>query len=267
MDSSQTAPGRPKPFRTGRTIIALILREMQTTYGRSPGGYLWAILEPVGAIAVFTVVISIGLNIRTPAIGTNFPIFYATGILPFTLYSGTAAKTARSLKFSRQLLKYPGVRYTDAIIARFALNFLTHLLVAYVILTGIILIFELGTTFDFPAILLSFLMAAALGLGVGVLNCFLMAMFPVWEQIWQILTRPLFILSTIIYSFEMVPWRWQDVLWYNPLIHIIGLMRRGFYPYYPADYVSVTYVFGVSLLCLLFGLIFLHRYHRDLLDL
>ena len=30
-------------FATLRTITALILREMATTYGRSPGGYVWAI--------------------------------------------------------------------------------------------------------------------------------------------------------------------------------------------------------------------------------
>ena len=38
---------RPPRVQTFRTISALIMREMQTTYGRSPGGYLWAVLEPV----------------------------------------------------------------------------------------------------------------------------------------------------------------------------------------------------------------------------
>jgi capsular polysaccharide transport system permease protein len=33
-----------------RTIVALIMREMATSYGRSPGGYIWAIAEPVAGI-------------------------------------------------------------------------------------------------------------------------------------------------------------------------------------------------------------------------
>ena len=37
---------RPR-FQMGRTVVALMLREMATTYGRSAGGYAWAILDPV----------------------------------------------------------------------------------------------------------------------------------------------------------------------------------------------------------------------------
>ena len=39
-----------------RVVFALIIREMSTTYGRSAGGYIWAILEPVGAIALMSLV-------------------------------------------------------------------------------------------------------------------------------------------------------------------------------------------------------------------
>jgi len=248
-----------------RTIMALILREMATSFGRSPGGYIWAVAQPVGALVIFTLVISIGLKIRTPSLGINFMLFYATGHLPYSLYSETASKIQKSIRFSRQLLLYPGVRYTDSIIARFLLNLLTHLMVFYVVMTGIHLAFGLESILDVRAIMLSLAMAAALGLGVGVLNCFLSSMFPVWDQIWSILTRPLFLLSTIIYTFEQVPSQYQGVLWYNPLIHIVGMMRRGFYPTYAATYVSPTYVFSVSAICLLFGLILLNRHYRDFL--
>ena len=44
-----TKPDLPtnRRFASFRAIGALILREMATSYGRSPGGYIWAILEPV----------------------------------------------------------------------------------------------------------------------------------------------------------------------------------------------------------------------------
>jgi len=258
-------PQSPRKFKTARTILALVLREMETTFGQSPGGYIWAILKPVAAITLMSFIFS--LAFRSPSIGTNFPIFYATGMLPFMLFNETANKTAKALKFSRQLLQYPGVRYMDAIIARFLLNLLTHLMVFYVVMTSIHYIYDLGVFLDLPAILISLAMAAALGLGIGCLNCFLMSMFPVWEQLWGVLTTPLFIISTIIFTFEVVPANYREYLWYNPLVHIVGLMRRGFYPTYDATYVSVTYVFGVALVTLVFGLIFLKRYHREILNL
>ena len=39
-------------FRTARAVTALVIREMTTTYGRSPGGYLWAVAQPVALIVV-----------------------------------------------------------------------------------------------------------------------------------------------------------------------------------------------------------------------
>ena len=115
-------------FKSGRVITALMLREMSTTYGRSPGGYLWAVLEPIGSIAMMTLILEVGLRIRAPSLGTNFPLFFATGVMPFMMYQRTQAKVAMSLQFSRALLFYPGVTFVDAILARFFLNVLTQLI-------------------------------------------------------------------------------------------------------------------------------------------
>jgi len=258
-------PLAARKFKTARSILALILREMATTYGNSPGGYLWAVLQPVGTIAIMTLVFSVAF--RAPSIGTNFPIFYATGFLPFSIYLETSGKVTQSLQFSRQLLQYPAVKYTDAILARFLLAVLTRLMVFYVVMTGIIVAFDLPAILDVPAILTSLAMAAALGLGVGCMNCFLKSMFPIWDQLWKVLTAPMFIISTIFYTFEFVPAQYRYYLWYNPLVHIVGLMRRGFYPTYDATYVSETYVFGISLTLLAFALVLLHRWHRFILNL
>lgn len=85
-------------------------------------------------------------------------------------------------------------------------------------------------------------------------------------MIWSIATRPLFLVSAIFYTFDDMPQAVQAVLWYNPLVHVIGLMREGFYPMYNPLYVSEIYVIIVSLLCLFFGLVLLGRYHRDILN-
>ena len=51
-----TTGGPRRRFASLRAIAALVLREMSTTNGRSPGGYLWAILEPAAGIALLTIV-------------------------------------------------------------------------------------------------------------------------------------------------------------------------------------------------------------------
>ena len=155
--------------------------------------------------------------------------------------------------------------YADAVIARFLLNFLTQLLVAYIVLTGIYLSFETRTVPEISSIALAIAMAASLGLGVGTLNCFLFTMFPIWARFWAVLTRPLFIISCTIFLYDPIPLPYRDILWYNPLVQVVGQMRRGFYPTYDAAYVSYIYVFGLAVVFLAFGLVFLRRYHKELI--
>jgi capsular polysaccharide transport system permease protein len=250
---------------SARTIVALILREMSTTYGRSPGGYLWAVLEPVAGIALLTAVFAV--LFRSPPLGINFPLFYATGMLPFVLFTDVAGKLAASLWFSKQLLAYPSVTFMDALLARFILNFLTEVMVAYILFAGILLTFETRTILDLVRVSEGIALAGALAFGVGTLNCFLFTRFPVWQRGWSILMRPMFIISGVVFLFETIPQPYRDLLWFNPLIHIVGITRSGFYASYDSSYTSALYVLGVSAVTGALGLILLRRSHRDLLQL
>jgi len=266
--SQMLQPGlQPRRFKMARTVLALMLREMSTTYGRSPGGYLWAVLEPIGGIAMMTLILAVGLRIRVPSLGTNFMFFFATGVLPFMMYQRTAAKVAVSLTFSRALLFYPGVTFVDAILARFLLNVLTQLMVSYIVLSGLMLIYDTRAMFDAGSVFLSLAMAAALGLGVGTLNCYLFALFPLWNSLWGIMTTPLFFISCILFVLEDLPEFARQFLWYNPLTHVTGLMRQGFYPTYHATYADPVYVFGIAGITLGAGLLLLGRHYRAIINL
>lgn len=248
--------------KTGRTILALVLREMSTTFGRSPGGYLWAVLEPVAAIALLTVIFSIAF--KSPALGSNFPLFYATGYLPFALFLDVTNKTAASLRFSKPLLSYPAVTFLDAILARFLLNFITHIIVAYIVLIGIFVAFEIRSVASFPHLINAFSMAGCLALGVGTFNCYLITRFQVWERVWMILTRPLFIISGVFFTPENIPEFYRGYLMWNPIVHPISEMRRGIYSTYDGTYVSPIYIYGIAAVTFAIGLILLGRYHSYL---
>ena len=251
-------------FASLRTVTALILREMSTRYGRTPGGYIWAVLEPLAAILFLS--LGFSLIIRTPSLGTSFLLFYATGYLPFDLYVQVSNTCARALNFSKPLLKYPAVIWLDAILARFILNSLTSIFVMMLLLSSVLMVIDSRTVLDMPPVIQAVAMAMLLGLGVGTLNCALMGLYPLWSVTWAILTRPLFLASGIFFLYEDLPPLGQEILWYNPLMHITGLMRTGFYPTYTASYVNGTYVTLVSLALLAMGLVLMGRYHRDILN-
>lgn len=249
--------------RTPRVVIALMLREMTTAYGKSPGGFIWVILEPAGGVAILTLLFS--LLMRSPPLGINFPLFYATGMLPFMCYMDISSKVAAAIRYSKPLLAYPSVTFMDAILARLILNSLTQALVFYLIFTVLLVLFETRTVLHFPDLYLGFLMSVGLGFGVGVFNCLVFAFVPLYERVWSILTRPLFLISGIFYTFESLAEPVKAVLWYNPLVHLVGIMRRGFYPDYAADYVSVPYLALWIAIPSVLGVFFLRRYHRVIL--
>lgn len=250
--------------RMGRIVVALMLREMATTYGKSAGGYIWAVIEPVMGIVVLSLIF--GMMLNSPALGSNFPLFYASGFLPFTMFTSTANKIALSIRFSRPFLAYPSVTFIDTMIARALLNTLTSVAVIAIVITGIFVIYQIPPVLHMADIFESLVLIALLGFGVGTMNCYLMTAFPVWERTWQIITRPLFLISGTFFLYDYMPTAIQNILWYNPLLHCIGLMRRGIYPTYEASYASQGYVIGVSVVLLVFGLLLLKRYHRVLLE-
>ena len=106
-----------------RVLFALLMREMTTRFGRSAGGYLWALVEPVGFIALLSLAFS--QIAHSPPIGRSFPLFYATGYIAFSFYNDIAALTGRAVQVNRPLLNYPAVTALDTVLARFVLQSLT----------------------------------------------------------------------------------------------------------------------------------------------
>lgn len=264
MQTIGQAAVQARHFRTLRAVGALILREMSTTYGRSPGGYFWAIAEPIAGIALLSFAFS--LAIHSPSLGNSFPVFYATGYLPFMLYFDVGKKVSASITFSRPLLMYPAVSYLDALVARFILNTITHILVLCIVMSGLMVFFGFQTILNYKSIALSVAMAAGLAFGIGVLNCFLFAVFPLWERVWTILNRPMFIISAVLFLPESLPQPFQSWILLNPLVHVVGEMRRGFYPTYDAAYISHIFVWIFALVTLLVGLFLLRVYRGVILS-
>ena len=252
------------PVARVRVIVALMLREMSTRYGRTPGGYAWAIAEPLGMIIVLGMAFALLAN--APSLGTSFLLFKATGYMILQVFTVLGGNVGNALTFSRPLLLYPRVTWVDAIAGRFILNLMVVVVVTILIIWAIVLYDGLTLMLDWGPIMMAMGMAGLLGLGLGCLNCYLFMRFPVWNQLWRILTQPLFLISGVIFLYEDMPIFAQQWSWYNPLLHLTGLMREGFYPLYRPSYISLAYVGVWILVPMGLGLLLLRRHHRELLN-
>ena len=244
-----------------RAIAALILREIATGYGRTPGGWIWAVAEPVAAIALLSLAFS--FVFETPPVGASFLLFYATGYLPFMFFVDVSTKVANALRFSRPLLHYPALARIDALLARFLLNALTHTVIAVLVLAGIEAVDRTGSAWNPAQLAIAYGLTALLALGAGTLNCALFAGFRIWERLWQIAMRPMFVISGIFFVLEDLPPDLRDIAAWNPLLHLTGLMRAAALPVYDAPGAQPVFVAAVALVALTLGLLLLRIVAKD----
>jgi capsular polysaccharide transport system permease protein len=248
----------------GRVLFALLMREMTTRYGRNAGGYIWAVLEPAGTIAILAAVFSVVA--RQPALGTHFPVFFATGYLPFHIYMDISRAVSSAVTANRALLTFPRVTIVDTVIARFLLQLLTSIFVFAVIIGAMLSIFDEPVILRFDDILLSIALAALLGFSIGLFNCIAFAWSPTWATVFGVLNRPMFIISGAFFLYESLPRAVQDILWWNPLIHVTAIMRRGFYPTYQADFATPFYIFCFATVFLVLGVLLMRLMRGTLLE-
>jgi capsular polysaccharide transport system permease protein len=236
---------------------------MSTTYGRSPGGYIWAILQPVAMIVLLTLAFSFIL--RSPSLGTSFILFYATGFLVLRMFQEVSGAVGAAISFNQALMAYPRVTYVDSLVARSVLAILTQVMVSAIIFTGVFLIEDVRVIIDFGPILMTYSMLILLAVGIGTFNSYMSFSFPVYKLIWGVLTRPLMLVSGVFYIYEDLPRVAQNILWYNPLLHLTGLMRTGFYSTYEPSYISLNYVALLGAVPMFFGALLLRKFSKDIL--
>ena len=189
-------------------------------------------------------------------------LFYATGYVPFQYFMTLSQQVGSSVAFNRNLMYFPMVTPLDAVISRTVLGLLTLIVVTLIVFTGILLFIPEHVTISLPEIAIACGATSILGVGTGTLNSVLFAFFPAWKNMWGILTRPLFIISGIFFTYESMPSGVQSLLIWNPLVHAIGKARQGFYPIYDGAYILIWYPIGLGLFCFMLGGVLLIR-HRS----
>lgn len=255
----------PSPLRVHlRVVRALLMREMSARYGRTTGGYFWAVAEPVGMIMITA--LAFAALARTPELGQSFMVFFATGYLSFNFYRITAQQLSTAVRNNYALLQYPNVTPYDALVARLALQTLTNLFVAVIIMGVAVWWTSEPVRPNFPLLAGAVAAATLMAAGAGFMNAVLFHVFPTYEQLFNIVNRPLFLVSGIFFTPESMPSQLRDLLALNPLVHVISAFRQGIYPVYHATLSSLEYPFAVGLVSLFFGMILLRRYDERLVE-
>jgi len=197
-------------------------REFLLKYRNSVLGSIWAVLNPLALIVVYTVIFSNVMHSKLPGVNNSFSysIYLCSGVFAWTLFSETITRCQGMYIDNANLLKkiafpklsLPVIVFLSAMIGFFILFclFLCFLAVADA-LPGWVVIYTL------PLLLLQSILALSLGVTLGILNVYFRDVghsFAIILQFW-------FWFTPIVYPDSILPAFVKDLMVFNPLYGII----------------------------------------------
>lgn len=236
-----------------RNTVAMILRELNARYGNKPGGYLWAFVDPVSYIFLLT--LCRGALNKVPPMGDSVAIFIASGYIGYFCFHSVSTYIAQAVKGNRSLLLYPAIAPFDAVTARFILQVFTIAGVAICIFWVASLDATRMPHFHIGIMLEAGMVAALFGLGVGMANIALFAIWPLYEKAFGMVMRPMFMLSGVFILPDEIPHPFQEYMLYNPVVHYVMWFRTGVYSDYRASLLDYGFAVDSAILAVVVGLL------------
>lgn len=205
-------------------LVVFVWREFIVRYRQSVIGVLWAALQPLSMMLLFTFVFSLILDVRVS--DKPYPVFFYAGALPWTFFSSSLYYAIPSLTnhyglitkiyFPREILpiSYVAVALADFVIGSLCLG-------------GLLIFYRVNLTWNalwfLPLLLVLILFTATVAVFLAGLNVYyrdVRAATGFLVQIW-------FFASPVMYSVDQVDLKFKLILFLNPLTFIIENMRRS----------------------------------------
>jgi len=208
----------------GDLLYVLTLHRIRVRYKQSLLGPIWAVLQPLLLMLIFTVLFAL-VAPRMPSEGLPYPVFVYAAVLPWTYFSSAVAAATASLVghtglvtkvwFPREVLP---LSYVTA--GLFDLGLAALLLFGLMAWHGV----SPGAQAVWAVPIVALI--AAFALAVGLVTSAVQVRFrdigiavPLLLQVWMFLTP-------VVYPFRHVPERWRWLAGLNPMAGLIEGFRR-----------------------------------------
>ncbi|MFI5371417.1 MAG: ABC transporter permease [Candidatus Eisenbacteria bacterium] len=250
-------------WRYRELLRILIERDIKVRYRQAALGVAWAIVQPVFAVVIFTVVF--GHFAKIPSNGVPYPLFAFAATLPWTYFAEAARRSSVGLVSEAELVRkiyFPRLIIPLAAVTGPLLDFA----LAFVVMLVTLLVYRypLGWHLVFiPAFIgIAMLLALSVGLWLSPINVRyrdVTQTLPFLLQVWMYG-------SPIVYPLSIVPAKWKVLYSLNPMVGVIEGFRWALLGKTRPDPASMLTSLMVIVLTLLAGLVFFKRRERSFAD-
>ncbi len=239
-------------------------RDVKVRYKQTLLGFLWALLQPLTKLVIFTVIF--GRLAKIDSEGAPYAVFVYAGLLPWEFFAEALQRSSQSIieqqslvtkaSFPRMLMP---VGAMGASLVDFAVSFL--------ILLALILYYpdvHLGWRLVgvIPLVVLTIIVATGVGTFLSALNVAyrdFRYVIPFLIQVWMFLTP-------VIYPVSVVPPKWQWLISLNPMSGIVDAFRSVVLAK-PMAWTNLGISTSVALLAFVVGVKYFRRVERSFADI
>jgi lipopolysaccharide transport system permease protein len=196
----------------------LVWRDLKVRYKQTVLGVLWAIIQPLFTMLVFTIIF--GRLAKLPSEGVPYPVFTFAGLLPWQLFAGGLSATANSMVGSAGIV-------TKVYFPRLVIPIAATLVPMADFTVSLALLGMLMAWFGVvpgPAILalpLFVLLAALTAFSAGLWLAALNVRYRDVQHAMPFLMQVWLFGSPVAYSLSLVPDEWRIVYALNPMVAVI----------------------------------------------
>jgi ABC-type polysaccharide/polyol phosphate export permease len=204
----------------------LVVRDLKMRYAGSLFGFVWAFVNALWQLGLFSIVFSVILRMPLDGEGTrSFPAFLFAGLLPWMAFSEGLQRGTLSVVESSHLVKK--LRFpSEVLVLSVTLSALVHAAIAFVVFGTVRLVTGGLVWSALPLFALGLVLQIALTYGVALL---LAAAYVFMRDIVHglgLVLSALFYLTPIVYPIALVPDRFRWAVEANPLSTVVAIYRH-----------------------------------------
>jgi lipopolysaccharide transport system permease protein len=245
-------------------FYTLSLFRLKVRYKQSVLGWVWAGLQPLALMAIYTFVFSHVAKVNTN--GTAYPAFVFCGLLPWIFFSGSIGNAVNGMIAYPTLLTkmyFPREIIPLSYLAAGVVDFV----IASVILVGMLAYYRVPATWNvlyaLPILFVLGVFAAAVALFFAAVHVRFRDVglaLPFVLQIWMFATP-------VVYSLQAVPLRVRSLYLLDPVAGAIDMFRGAILYGHAPNLRAIGLTAVLAILCLLFAYAYFKASEAAMADL
>lgn len=246
-------------------LFFFIWRNLKIRYKQTALGAVWAILQPVLTMVVFSVVF--GQLGKIPSDGVPYPIFSLAALVPWTYFSNALSSASNSLVAHEKMISkiyFPRILLPMADVFSSLVDFA----IAFCILIAMMFFFGITPTIYTLILPVLIVLAVTTALGAGLWLAAINVKYRDVKFALGFLIQFWLFISPVAYSSALIPDRWKLLYALNPMVGVIdgfrwALLGEGSAPNLGAFALSIL----VSAVLLVSGLLYFNSQEKTFSDI